>query len=125
MACRAWAVAPICLPTGMLGPDSAIKDTRVQFGRRLVASVLAGLLLALTALYVFDQLQHLTGEVPGSSECPICAWAQGVIAGAKVSIALQWILLALGMAAFKSMAAPAPLSASTAISRAPPDGAPL
>ena len=123
MVCHAWVVAPICLPTGVIGPDASIKDTRVQFGKRLVASVLAGLLLALTALYIFDQLQHLTGEVPGSSECPICAWAQGVVAGAKVSIALQWILFALGMAVLRSVVAPAPLFASPAISRAPPDTA--
>ena len=64
---------------------------------KVLVLLLAGVTVALTAVVVLHQLQHLSGAVPVSRACPICVWAHAVLAGLKVCIGLLWGLLLLGI----------------------------
>jgi len=67
------------------------------FGKAL-GLLLAWVILGLTAVVVLDQLEHLSGAVPASHSCPVCAYAQALLAGVTVCIALLWTFLRLGLA---------------------------
>jgi hypothetical protein len=87
---------------------------------KVLTLLLAGAIFVLTAFSVIDQLQHLSGAVPPSRDCPICAWAHGVIAGVKGFLVLLWCLLLLGFSAPETMRPHAFKFLLTTASRAPP-----
>ena len=66
---------------------------------KALALLLAGVILSLAPVVVLDHLQHLSGAVPASHNCPVCAWAHAVLAGVTVWLALLWAFLQLGLSA--------------------------
>ena len=87
---------------------------------KVLVLLLAGVILGLTAVVIRDQLEHLSGAVPASPSCPVCAYAQALHAGVAVCIALLWVVLRVGLSAPEKLILLAVDFHPRAPSRAPP-----
>ena len=107
--------------TGRAGPEySPLAMMKTRRHTAWWALVVAGAILALTAMAGPDLVQHLGGPAKSHHDCAVYHWTHGLGAGASACASVAAPLPVVGPATLDVSPAPPSLSSHPTSSRAPP-----